>query len=383
MRIAMVSSMEGVPWGGSEELWSQAALHLASQGHQVFVSVKGFSSVPRRIQQLQESGIPVHFRSRNPKSFVNRLLDDLTASIAWRRQRWERRRWLRSVRPDFVCVSDGAISGGLSWMQDCEYLHIPHVSIGQANNEGWWPSDREAAALRSSFAKAKQCFFVSRANQALFEDQISMRLPNAQVVWNPFNVPWDTAQVWPGLDTTDNMWSLACVARISPSAKGQDILVRTLALPHWRERNLRVDFVGKGEWEVGLRSMVDEAKLSHKFRFLGQVDNMVPIWETHHALILASRFEGLPLAVVEAMLCYRPVIATAVAGTPEVVVDGMTGYLASAPTVPLLDAALQRAWDQRDRWMEIGAAAGSEIRKQIPRDPGKLFASILEQLFKA
>ncbi len=382
MRIAFVSTMEGTPWGGSEELWSQAAQHLASKNHQVFVSVHGFATIPRQIHALQNAGIHCHFRSKTGVSRAKRFYHALTSSIEWRRQRWERQRWLRRIKPQLVCISDGAISGGLSWMQDCRELNVPYVSVGQANFEGWWPADKAATELREAFSNATRCFFVSQANLELFENQIAMRLPNAEVVRNPFNVPWVTDPHWPELDKTDGLWLLACVARMSPAAKGQDILVNVMKLPHWEDRNIRIDFFGTGAFENGLRSMVDEANVGKKFRFLGQVDDMVNVWESHHALILASRFEGLPLAVVEAMLCNRPVIATSVAGTPEMVEDGVTGFLAKAPTVPLVDEALQRAWAHREQWMQMGQTAGTEARKRIPRAPAELFASKLEQLAK-
>lgn len=57
---------------------------------------------------------------------------------------------------------------------------------------------------------------------------------------------------------------------------------------------------------------------------------------------MPSRFEGLPLAMVEAMLCARPVVATDVAGHAEIIEDGVTGFLADAPTAGSMAAALER-----------------------------------------
>jgi glycosyltransferase involved in cell wall biosynthesis len=77
--------------------------------------------------------------------------------------------------------------------------------------------------------------------------------------------------------------------------------------------------------------------------FTGHTESLDALWRQHHGLILPSRVEGLPLAMVEAMLRGRPVIATRVAGIPEVLEDGASGFLAAAPTVEHLDEAMQRA----------------------------------------
>ena len=80
-------------------------------------------------------------------------------------------------------------------------------------------------------------------------------------------------------------------------------------------------------------------------------------------LVMPSRFEGLPLAIVEAMLCARPVVATDVAGHAEVVEDGVTGFLADAPTVGAIAAALERCWVRRGRPRKSARPAPAEFVK--------------------
>ena len=65
----------------------------------------------------------------------------------------------------------------------------------------------------------------------------------------------------------------------------------------------------------------------------------------------------MPLSVVEAMLCGRPCIVTDVAGNRELIRDNVNGFLAKAPTVELLDEAMNRAWENRHRLREMGEAA--------------------------
>src|SRR5215471_9973753 len=60
--IAFVSTMEGAPWGGSEELWSRTALNLAAQGFSVWASVHEWSPPHKRVLALVEGGVDVWVR---------------------------------------------------------------------------------------------------------------------------------------------------------------------------------------------------------------------------------------------------------------------------------------------------------------------------------
>jgi glycosyltransferase involved in cell wall biosynthesis len=104
------------------------------------------------------------------------------------------------------------------------------------------------------------------------------------------------------------------------------------------------------------------------------------IWAENHVLVMPSRYEGLPLAMVEAMLCSRPVVATDVAGHAEIVEDGVTGFLADAPTPRAMAAALERFWARRTEAEEIGKAGYRRIQQLVPPDPVRVFAEKLKAL---
>jgi glycosyltransferase involved in cell wall biosynthesis len=175
---------------------------------------------------------------------------------------------------------------------------------------------------------------------------------------------------------------MACVARLEPTAKGQDVLFQVLQQPRWKERPLELNLYGAGSWGDSLRRLAEGLHLQN-VHFCGHVNDVRRIWEQNHILVLPSRYEGLPLAVVEAMWCGRPAIVTDIAGNAEVCVDGETGFVADAPTAKLLDETLERAWNQRRDWHRMGLAARARAEKLIPKDPVGLFCQQLQEIAQA
>jgi hypothetical protein len=93
------------------------------------------------------------------------------------------------------------------------------------------------------FAGATRCFFVSKHNLRLTEEQIGATLTNAEVVRNPYLVPAAVRLPWPGGGENESL-RLACVARLYLRDKGQDILLRVLAREKWQENG----FVECSSW---------------------------------------------------------------------------------------------------------------------------------------
>ena len=374
MRIAFISGMGGIPWGGSEVLWSQAALRLRAAGHAVFASVVSWPETPAPIRDLRHAGIAVNERKWVAASLPRKVL----AGILHRPPKhpgWDAGwRQVVAFQPDLVCLSDGGVSCCLEWSNRCQAAAIPYVQVSQANAEQFWPDDALAPVLLAAHARACKTYFVSHGNLTLLEAQLAAQLPNAEVVRNPFNVSWQARPAWP---LADGIFKLACVARLEAGVKGQDLLFQVLALDKWRARPLRVTLFGSGPNAVGLQRLAALYRLGERVHFAGQVADVEQIWQNHHALVLPSRYEGLPLAIVEAMLCGRLAIVTDVAGNKELLQDNVTGFVAAAPSVPLLDEAMERAWHRRADWQAIGHAAAVAIRKQVPADPAQVFADKL------
>jgi len=95
------------------------------------------------------------------------------------------------------------------------------------------------------------------------------------------------------------------------------------------------------------------------------------IWESHHVLVMPSLLEGMPLALVEAMLCGRPALCSDVGGASELVQDGHNGFIAGSPFSSQLVEALEQAWSARLKLHEMGDAAHVDAIAYVSKVPGE------------
>ena len=274
-------------------------------------------------------------------------------------------------RPALVILSQGGNWDGLYFGLVLLRLKIPFVLVSQKASELYWPPDHLMEKTARLYRGSLHAYFVSEHNRRLTEAQLGSAIRSTSVVRNPFLVPFAPGQErFPEAARVE----AACVGRLYPMEKGQDLLIQVLAQEKWRERPIFVTFYGEGIQRQSLERLGKHLGLAN-LHFGGHVDDPAAIWRRHPLLILPSRCEGLPLVVVEAMLAARVVVATDAGGTGEVIDDGVTGFLAQASSVAALDEVMERAWRERSSWPGIGAAAAESIRTLVPSDPGAVFAA--------
>lgn len=381
-RVAFFSTLENVSWGGSEELWARAALHLHQLGHDVFASVGGSIPVADEVQRLSIAGISVYLRNSkviaSHTGFITRLNQALrkTAPVQTSQQSeandWSHvNAWLQTVKPDFVLISQSFLTDGYTIREACRHSHVPYAVLVQSADDHVWLSADLSKAVAAQFEEAIACFCVSDNMLKFMRRCLATPLDKAEIVYNPMH---DSVKgpILPFL-TPMEPFKLACVARLQCSQKGQDLLMELLAGQKWRDRPVSISLFGSGPDEAHLRRLHNIFG-SPNVELCGRVQDIQRVWKEHHALILPSRYEGMPLAVLEAMRCGRPCIVTDVMGSAELIEDGINGFVASAPTVKMLDIALERAWQARDEWPSIGQRAFDTINARVPEDAGAEFA---------
>jgi glycosyltransferase involved in cell wall biosynthesis len=113
---------------------------------------------------------------------------------------------------------------------------------------------------------------------------------------------------------------IALCGRLESVQKGQPLLLEAISKSEWLKEHVTTLFVGDGPDENKLRSRVRELGLSEKVRFTGWCDP-APLYPALDAVVLASRYEGMPLVMLEALASGVPVIAPDRDGMREVLPD--------------------------------------------------------------
>jgi glycosyltransferase involved in cell wall biosynthesis len=255
-------------------------------------------------------------------------------------------------------------------MTECANRGLKYAPIVQCYVEGHPFADTHTDSLVRGYGEAQVSYFVSQTNLDCVRRQLAFALPNGRVVSNPFNVSYQAAPPWP---LHSGEFHLACVARLDLIVKGQDILFEVLAQPKWKARPLYLSLYGAGPNEQSLRRLAQMYDL-RRVHFRGTTNDIEGMWRDHHGLVLTSRWEGLPLAVVEAMLCGRVPIVTEGCGSADYIEDNVSGFVAQAAKFSLVDEALERAWNRRNDWEQIGRVASQVVRYIVPASPERVFA---------
>ena len=130
------------------------------------------------------------------------------------------------------------------------------------------------------------------------------------------------------------------VARLEP-VKGIPYLIRAMSLI--KDSNLII--IGDGPERSALESLSLRLGLSDRIFILGQLDHNTEFWDRLQeatVFVLPSLSEGLPRVLLEAMTCGLPIVATNVGGIPEIITDGVNGYLVPPRNETALAEAIER-----------------------------------------
>ena len=383
MKIAIISMIRE-PWGGSEELWFSMAKAAIAEGHTIIHLSFDFDTVHPRLQELEALGArlyqrPGYFppgisaRKRSVKLLVNFVKKKINNPF----------KKVFRHRPDIVLYNGTCYSIGQerSLLKALDASPSTFYIIGHLNAE----NDRGLAAternsILSAYRRAKKVYFISLRSIGIAERQLYSDIPNAGVIRNPVNLSDTDIVPFPpaGSAMTGNATvHFATVGNLLTVHKGQDVLLAVLRSPKWVKRDWVLNIYGDGPDKKYLQELAGYFRLQDRVVFHGKVADIKEVWRKNHLLLMPSHMEGMPLAIVEAMLCGRPCVATDVGGAAEWIVEGVSGFLADAATVGALDTAMEKAWQEKDQWAAIGMRAHERAMTLYDPAAGK---TLLEKL---
>ncbi|CUH51135.1 glycosyltransferase family 4 protein [Shimia marina] len=156
--------------------------------------------------------------------------------------------------------------------------------------------------------------------------------------------------------------NLLFVGRLAP-VKGLPILLRALEPLTRQFPDIRLTVVGDGPGRTALEHQVETSGLAEHVRFVGYKSQteVAEALKAADLFVLPSFAEGVPVVLMEAMAARRPVVATQIAGIPELVADGGAGLLVPPGDVAALSAAISKILANPARATAMGIAGRAKV----------------------
>lgn len=375
-KILFVST--NIIWGGSEILWTESAKLISKKGFDIKAAIFYEFGLIKEFLPSHENYFNLGNRIEN-LSLPKRILNKTKLFNYNARDRFCDE--LQQYNPNLVIISQGNNIEGRSFMKECIRYNIPFATITHLVTPHFLPSfnDELIDELNALYEKAKSNFFISKNSLSLHEKFLGKPCLNSSIIYNPFVKKKSADLCFPKIK--DGVYRLALVGRIEMFHKGYDLLIEVLKQTKWKERPIHFSLFGKGPHIRLLQRLINEYDIRN-FTIHDHEDEVQKIWQTHHILIMPSRMEGQSLSLIEAMRFSRAAIVTDVGGTNELIEDGVNGFIAKYPIPYFIDEALERAWQSRSEWEQLGINAAKAIEEKHPEDAIVFFNEKIEEVLE-
>ena len=198
--------------------------------------------------------------------------------------------------------------------------------------------------------------------------------------------PFLDAEAWRGqlrheLGYSEQDVLVGIVARLVP-IKAHEIFLRAAVALSQRAPHTRFLVIGDGERRAELETLARQLGLGDRVRFLGWRLDLHRVYVDLDVVVLASRNEGSPVSLIEAMAAARPVVATRVGGVPDIVKHGRQGLLVPADDVEALASAIEDVVTAPDRGRKMGEAGRTRVypaftAERLVADIDRLYTELL------
>lgn len=157
--------------------------------------------------------------------------------------------------------------------------------------------------------------------------------------------------------------------------KNHAMLLRVFQKLALENPNLRLDLIGDGELRLEIEGLAEALGIKEKVSFLGAQSNVYPYLHDADLFLLPSRYEGMPMTLIEAMGTGLPIVATAVGGVPDMLKNGEDGITIPCEEDQIVDACKALISDEALR-ERIGRAARKSADRFSAQTMGERYLEI-------
>ncbi|MBM3145379.1 MAG: glycosyltransferase family 4 protein [Chloroflexi bacterium] len=354
MRILIINSEYPPVGGGAGNASANIARELANFGQDVTVLTVRYGDLPRQTKQdgLQIMRIKALRRHLDRSSALEQIIFMFASSF-------HTLALLRKRQPDVIVAFFGVPSGAAAWCANL-LAGIPYlISLRGGDVPGFRPYDFAlyhklvAPFLRWIWRRSSGLVANSRGLKSLaeaFDSSVPITvIPNGVDLhrYAPGSRDWQPPR-------------MLFVGRLVYQ-KGVDLLFE--ALQGLKSQPWELSLVGDGPERATLQKLARKQGISERVHFRGWLDGEAVLDQFRQAnlFVFPSRHEGMPNAILEAMACGLPVIASRIAGNEELVMDGENGLLVPPEDSNALRNALSELLEDSTRRKQMGAASRQRV----------------------
>jgi glycosyltransferase involved in cell wall biosynthesis len=244
---------------------------------------------------------------------------------------------------------------------------IPLVATVHGKNY-FWERLRRRLAYRWVSRHATMVAVSQNLKQFIIE-QVGLSPDRIKVIYNGVDAlqnyeQADVDRCRKELDIPKTDHIVGVVGNLYP-VKGHHHLIDGIPLILEKIPNTSFLFAGRGQLESQLKEQVHRLGLDRRVHFLGLRQDISRILAMLDVFVLPSLSEGLSMAILEAMMARKPVVATKVGGNPELVLDGETGYLVPPQDSRALALSLITLLMNRGQALQFGMRGKSRAEGQF------------------
>jgi glycosyltransferase involved in cell wall biosynthesis len=313
MKIVILVHRFPPKWlAGTEIATYNIAKFLALRGHEVHV----LTSLDKGLAK----------RSKDEGFWVHRIsfckIGHLGLVMFWLKLLF----FIRDIQPDVVHAQ--SIGMGIPAFLAKVFLHKPYVVWGQGSDVyGSWLFIKPISKLvmRNADGLIALTDDMSKEMHKLCNKPIKT-IPNGIDLDNYEILSRDNARITLNIPLGE---SILCFVGTLRPVKGVKYLIEAMCLVAKNNSSIKLILVGDGPERMEIMKLTEELNLKDVIIFVGRISNVKisAYLSASDIFILPSLSEGFPMAILEAMACGLPIVTTRVRGLPEIVMEGVNGFI--------------------------------------------------------
>lgn len=310
MKIAILVGLFPPKWlAGTEIATYHLAEHLAQRGNEVHVITSQDEGLP---EHSKENGFYIHRIAWSKIHIIGIITFWVKLCLK-----------IQKIKPDIVHAQ--SLPTGISAWAAKKLLKIPYAVWGQGSD----------VYIPGRFIRVTSKNILKNADAvlALTEDmkQRMLEICNRDISVVPNGISPEKFNIKSGEKKKGNSKTIIFVGRLHP-VKGVSYLIEAMAIVHREMTDAKLILVGDGVERSKLEELAEKLDLNSCIQFMGQVQQeIVPtMLQQADLFALPSLSESFGIVNLEAMAASLPIVATNVGGIPDIIEEGVNGYLVNA-----------------------------------------------------